>query len=76
MPGKARVLNVFASWCTPCPDEHPHLMAFARTKQLPMIGLNDKDARAAATQWLARHVNVTSDIIIQRIVPRLKELHG
>ena len=57
MLGKVWLLNVFASWCTPCLDEHPHLMAFARTKQVPMIGLNYKDTRANATQWLARHGN-------------------
>jgi cytochrome c biogenesis protein CcmG, thiol:disulfide interchange protein DsbE len=55
--GKVWLLNVFASWCTPCLDEHPHLMTFARAKQVPMIGLNYKDTRPNATQWLARHGN-------------------
>ena len=57
MLGKVWLLNVFASWCTPCLDEHPHLMAFARKKQVPMVGLNYKDTRQNATQWLARHGN-------------------
>jgi cytochrome c biogenesis protein CcmG, thiol:disulfide interchange protein DsbE len=57
MLGKVWVLNVFASWCAPCLDEHPHLVAFARTKQAPLIGLNYKDTRPNATQWLARHGN-------------------
>ena len=57
MLGKVWLLNVFASWCTPCLDEHPHLVALARTKQVPMIGLNYKDTRPNASQWLARHGN-------------------
>jgi cytochrome c biogenesis protein CcmG, thiol:disulfide interchange protein DsbE len=57
MQGKVWLLNVFASWCTPCLDEHPHLMALARQKQVPMIGLNYKDTRQNATQWLSRHGN-------------------
>jgi cytochrome c biogenesis protein CcmG/thiol:disulfide interchange protein DsbE len=52
MLGKAWVLNVWASWCGPCRDEHPHIVAFARTKQVPLIGLNYKDKRADAQAWL------------------------
>jgi cytochrome c biogenesis protein CcmG/thiol:disulfide interchange protein DsbE len=57
MLGKVWLLNVFASWCTPCLDEHPHLMALARAKQVPLVGMNYKDTRPAATQWLGRHGN-------------------
>jgi cytochrome c biogenesis protein CcmG, thiol:disulfide interchange protein DsbE len=57
MLGQVWLLNVWASWCTPCLDEHPHLVALARTRQVPMIGLNYKDTRPNATQWLARHGN-------------------
>jgi cytochrome c biogenesis protein CcmG, thiol:disulfide interchange protein DsbE len=57
MLGQVWLLNVFASWCTPCLDEHPHLMAFARQKQVPMVGLNYKDTRPNATSWLGRHGN-------------------
>jgi cytochrome c biogenesis protein CcmG/thiol:disulfide interchange protein DsbE len=50
--GKAWVLNVWASWCGPCRDEHPHIVAFAKTKQVPLIGLNYKDKRDDARAWL------------------------
>jgi cytochrome c biogenesis protein CcmG, thiol:disulfide interchange protein DsbE len=52
--GKVWLLNVWASWCAVCRDEHPHLMALARTKRLPMIGLNYKDKREDGLTWLAR----------------------
>ena len=54
MLGKVWLLNVWASWCVACRDEHPHLLAFARTKSLPMIGLNYKDTRKDGLGWLAR----------------------
>jgi cytochrome c biogenesis protein CcmG/thiol:disulfide interchange protein DsbE len=54
MLGKVWMLNVWASWCAACRDEHPHLLAFARTKQMPMIGLNYKDTRKDGLGWLAR----------------------
>jgi len=57
MLGKVWLLNVWASWCAVCRDEHPHLMALARTKQMPMIGLNYKDKREDGLAWLARFGN-------------------
>ena len=50
--GKAWVLNVWASWCGPCRDEHPQVLALARGKHAPIIGLNYKDARDDARGWL------------------------
>lgn len=51
------LVNFWASWCPPCLDEHPLLMRIAAERQLPLIGINYKDAPAAATRWLARHGN-------------------
>ena len=51
--GKVWMLNVWASWCVACRQEHPLLMAFARQSQLPIYGLNYKDDRAAGLRWLA-----------------------
>jgi len=57
MLGKVWMLNVWASWCEACRDEHPYLVDFAKLKALPIYGLNYKDERAPAEQWLADRGN-------------------
>ncbi len=54
MRGKVWLLNVWASWCASCRDEHPVLVEFAKAKRVPLIGLNYKDPREDALKWLAR----------------------
>ena len=54
MLGKVWLLNVWASWCVACRQEHPILMEFAKTKTLPLIGLDDTDQAADGLKWLAR----------------------
>ncbi len=52
MKGQVWVLNVWASWCVACRQEHPIFMQLARTGEVPIYGLNYKDERGAAKQWL------------------------
>jgi cytochrome c biogenesis protein CcmG/thiol:disulfide interchange protein DsbE len=52
MRGKVWVLNVWASWCISCRDEHPLLIEYAKTKAVPIYGLNWKDPREDALAWL------------------------
>jgi cytochrome c biogenesis protein CcmG/thiol:disulfide interchange protein DsbE len=47
------VLNVWGTWCGGCRQEHETLMEIARTGAVPLIGLDWKDDRAAAQQWLS-----------------------
>ena len=54
MLGKVWMLNVWASWCVACREEHPTLVAFSRTKAVPIIGLNYKDTRPDGLDWLSR----------------------
>lgn len=51
--GQVWMLNVWASWCVACRQEHPLLVEFAKAKMLPIYGLNYKDQRAAGLKWLA-----------------------
>ena len=51
--GQVWMLNVWASWCVACREEHPLLVEFAKSKMLPIYGLNYKDKRAAGQKWLA-----------------------
>ena len=53
LKGEVSVVNVFASWCTACRDEHPLWMALARERALPIHGLNYKDKPDDALRWLA-----------------------
>ena len=57
MLGKVWLLNVFASWCVACREEHPLLVEFSRMKMLPIYGLNYKDERIAGMKWLASFGN-------------------
>ena len=50
--GKVWILNVWASWCAPCREEHPVLVDFARRKLVPVYGLNYKDTRANGQAFL------------------------
>ncbi|MCW5634891.1 MAG: DsbE family thiol:disulfide interchange protein [Rubrivivax sp.] len=50
--GRTWVLNVWASWCGPCREEHPLWVDFARRSRVPVVGLNYKDQRAQAQPWL------------------------
>lgn len=53
MHGKVWILNVWASWCVTCRDEHPLLIQYAKTGAIPIYGLNYKDKREDALSWLS-----------------------
>jgi len=52
MRGKVWVLNVWASWCVSCREEHPLLLKYSETGAVPIYGLNWKDKREDALAWL------------------------
>ncbi len=52
MKGKVWLLNVWASWCVACREEHPVLMQLARDSNLELYGLDYKDTEADAQNWL------------------------
>ena len=54
MAGKVWLLNVWASWCASCRDEHPILVDLAKSGVVPIYGLNYKDKRPDGIAWLQR----------------------
>jgi cytochrome c biogenesis protein CcmG/thiol:disulfide interchange protein DsbE len=52
--GRVWVLNVWASWCAPCKEEHPLLVALARQGGVTLVGLNFKDDPRNAQEWLRK----------------------
>ncbi len=54
MANQAWLLNVWGTWCPPCREEHPALVAIARESRVPMVGLNWRDDRALALDWLGQ----------------------
>jgi cytochrome c biogenesis protein CcmG/thiol:disulfide interchange protein DsbE len=55
MKGQVWLLNVWASWCVSCREEHPLLVELGKAKLVPIIGLNYKDEPAAGMKWLAQN---------------------
>jgi cytochrome c biogenesis protein CcmG/thiol:disulfide interchange protein DsbE len=54
LTGKVSLLNAWATWCVECRREHPVLVAIAEEGEVPVYGLNYKDQRPDALQWLQR----------------------
>jgi len=57
LAGKVWLLNVWASWCASCRDEHPVLVDLAGSGAVPIYGLNYKDKRPDGIAWLQRFGN-------------------
>ncbi len=54
MIGKVWLLNVWASWCVSCREEHPVLLDLAKSGLVPIFGLDYKDTREEGLPWLRR----------------------
>lgn len=52
--GQVSLLNVWGTWCPSCRDEHGELVRLAREEGVRIVGLNYKDNRNAALEWLSR----------------------
>jgi cytochrome c biogenesis protein CcmG/thiol:disulfide interchange protein DsbE len=52
MRGKVWLLNFWGTWCIACREEHPLLVQYAKTGLVQIYGVDYKDERAAALQWL------------------------
>lgn len=53
--GKVVLVNIFASWCVSCREEHPILMALAKEHLVPIYGIAYKDTPKATATYLANN---------------------
>lgn len=53
LKGEPTIVNVFASWCIPCRDEHPLLEALKAETGVRLFGINHSDAPENARAFLA-----------------------
>ena len=60
------LLNIWASWCAPCRDEHPMLMSLSKNNKLNIIGMNYKDNKKKAKSFLDELGNPYEKIIVDR----------
>lgn len=50
--GKLTLVNVFASWCVPCRQEHPMLKELSKDSRITVVGINYKDKNDNALRFL------------------------
>ena len=63
---KFYLLNIWASWCVPCRDEHPFLINLGKSEKIEIIGLNYKDNINNAEKFIDELGNPYSTILIDR----------
>jgi cytochrome c biogenesis protein CcmG/thiol:disulfide interchange protein DsbE len=76
MQGKVWLLNVWSSWCVSCRQEHPVLVAFSKTGQVPIVGLNYKEVRGdGGIDWEKLDAAAEKQMVVARASNWLSQ-HG
>ena len=63
---KFYILNIWSSWCVPCRKEHPLLMNLKESKKIEVIGINYKDTKNNAENFLSELGNPYKKIIFDK----------
>jgi cytochrome c biogenesis protein CcmG/thiol:disulfide interchange protein DsbE len=66
LKGQVWLLNVWASWCVSCREEHPLLVELGKSKLVPIVGLDYKDETAAGKRWLAQNGDPYTVSVVDR----------
>lgn len=66
LDGRVTLVNFFASWCAPCREEHPELMALARRPGVTLDGIAYKDKPEESRRFLDRFANPFGHVGVDR----------
>ena len=58
------IINIWASWCLPCRDEHVHLLKLKNLNEIDIIGINYKDKQSNAKEFLSELGNPYLEVLI------------
>ena len=58
------IINIWASWCLPCREEHPYLEKLKNFSNINLIGINYKDNKSNAKKFLNELGNPYSNVMI------------
>ena len=62
LKGRVSIVNIWASWCGPCREEHPLLLALSKNTQINLVGINYKDDPENARRFLGTFGNPFSSV--------------
>lgn len=67
LKGAFRLVNVWASWCASCIEEHDLLLEIAQNQNVAVVGINYKDKVAEAKSWLIQRGNPYEKIVVDPV---------
>ncbi len=62
LKGRVSIVNIWASWCGPCREEHPFLVTLSKNTQINLVGINYKDDPENARRFLGTFGNPFSSV--------------
>ena len=66
MKNNFTLINFWASWCAPCRVEHPFLLRLNQEKNIEILGINFKDKKDQASEFLEKFGNPYDDLAVDK----------